>query len=55
MLVLQRDGASVASLRFSGNAFVLESSIDGASRIWRAELAAPAAERLRASLPRLLP
>ena len=55
MLVLQRDGASVASLRFSGNAFVLESSIDGASRTWRAELPAPVAERLRASLPRLPP
>ena len=55
MLVLQRDGASIASLRFSGNAFVLESSIDGASRTWRAELPAPAAERLRASLPRLPP
>ena len=55
MLVLQRDGALVASLRFSGNAFVLESSIDGASRTWRAELPAPAAERLRASLPRLPP
>ena len=55
MLVLQRDGASIASLRFSGNAFVLESSIDGASRTWRAELPAPVAERLRASLPRLPP
>ena len=54
-LELQRDGATVASLRIEGDAFELESRADGAARRWRAELPAPVAARLRTSLPRSPP
>ena len=50
-LVLQREGATIATMRIEGDAYVLESSLDGTVRAWRAELPAAVGERLRTRLP----